>query len=139
MPDDFELTPYEAKALPEGKRLTSFEGLVGHTIKHVCEAPMGHAGQGLGAIFITETLCWLPVQAHDNGFDGAPSLSVHRYSQEHLLSDFMTAYELHAAGLLTDAQRDHMQVQEREREAEKNRRQAAYLRDQAAKLEAGHV
>lgn len=139
MSDFFELTPYEAKALPEGKRLASFEALVGHTIKYVCEAPMGHAGQGLGAIFITETLCWLPVQAHYNGFDSEPSLSVHRYSQEHLLSDFMTAYELHAAGLLTDAQRDHMQVQEREREAEKNRRQAAYLRDQAAKLEAGNV
>ena len=139
MPDDFQLTPYEAKALPEGKRLTSFEDLVGHTIKHVCEEPMGHAGQGLGAIFITETLCWLPIQAHNNGFDSDPSLSVHRFSQEHLLSDFMTAYELHAAGLLTDAQRDHMQVQEREAEKIRRQSEAAYLRDQAAKLEAGHV
>jgi len=132
MPDDFELTPYEAKVLPEGERLTSFKQLVGHTIKHVCKAPKGPVGQRLGAIFITETLCWLPVQAHDNGFDSEPSLSVYTFSQELLLSDLMTAYELHSAGLLTDAQWEHMQVQERGRKAEENRRKAAYLRDQCA-------
>ena len=139
MSDFFELTPYEAKALPEGKRLASFEDLVGHTIKYVCEEPMGHAGRGLGAIFITETLYWLTVEAYDNGHESQPSVSVYQFTQERHLSEFMTAHEMHAAGLLTDAQRDHMQVQEREREAEKNRRQAAYLRDQAAKLEAGNV
>lgn len=139
MPDDFELTPYEAKVLPEGERLTSFEELVGHTIKYVCEEPMGHAGRGLGAIFITETLCWLPVEAYDNGHECQPSVSVYQFTQERHLSEFMTANEMHAAGLLTDAQRDHMQAQERDREAEEIRRQAAYLRSEAAKLEAGHV
>ncbi|MCK2097248.1 hypothetical protein [Thauera aromatica] len=135
---EFNLEPCADEALPENQRLAAAEDLVGHRITAVIPDCSGPKARGGEMLIVTETGCWLVLRPDDDG-DG-PYITVagaHAFSRTdaEALSDFATAGELLAAGLITKAQHDYLRAEEKRQEDDRNALRAAALRAELAKLE----
>lgn len=115
--------------LPEGERFTRVEQLVGHTIKAVFED-----AKGAQLVIVTDTLCWLPLNADSDGDSTYISAPYDVYSKT--LTDFVAAAPLFHSGCISQAA--YLELKKIEDEDAEVRRQRTlnYLRNQVAQLEA---
>lgn len=123
---------------PSNTRLTSFEELVGHTIRAAFTDTMGRYDVSL--VLVTETNCWLTADAENGGCDEPATLDVGREyssSPRQTLADFVSPHELFRAGCIGHGEYEHLKSLDESRKAEERDRQAARLREQLAKLEGG--
>ena len=140
----FALESYEDETLPAGERLLTEEDLVGHTIKAVIIHPMGRLSDQADVVIVTNTLCWLVLQAEDSySCDERSSITVrgrtYGVDLSETLFDYLGASDMFRHGLVTDAQRDALLDIEAAKEQEQNKKKADALRAQLAYLERGAV
>lgn len=142
----FELESYHDETLPHNRRLESFQDLVGHTIAHVFDNCCWQEGYG-ETIFVTETRCWLVLQAEDGGCDYQAEIKVatdgeygwerRKRGRAALLSDYILPSDLFRAGLCTAAEMELLEQQQAKKLEIERASQAEVLRAQLAELERG--
>lgn len=144
----FELESYEDQTLPCGQRLSDERDLVGHTIKAVITHPTGRLGDEVDMVIVTETLCWLVLEA-DQPYcveeratvsvrpcrGGQWSHSSQAVKPAETLHDYLGAAEMLSNGLVSHPQ--YLALVQIEEQANEDARQkkADALRKQLAALE----
>ncbi len=135
----FALTSYENKKLPEGIQLFSLEDLEGHTIKAVVTDPGGELH--CNAVFVTETDCWLALDAQmDGGWEDGVSLRVcgdQWRNTPQTMSQYLSVDDMMLANLATPAQLAGLQLIADQKAAQERARKAEQLRKELAELEGG--
>ena len=123
--------------LDQDVQIRSLEGLVGHTIKAVM-VPTGKRQADI--VIVTETGCWLAIQAEGGTYDEDLTLEVdppYYGSQDIPLGDYLSAHDAFHHGLVNQPTYELLKAKEQEaREAEKKVK-ADRLRKQLADLEGG--
>lgn len=141
----FTLEPYTNPApLPSNMRLTEESELVGHTIAALITNPYGPAARRANSdcmVIVTQTRCWLVLQAEGDGDDGACiSVRDSSYELSHALSDYLSAHDMLMAGLIGHSEYAVARAAEDAKASEalrlKDVERAASLRRELALLEA---
>lgn len=117
--------------LPEGVRLTDIHELAGHTIKAVFEGM--ECKQPADLVIVTETRCWMALQAVEDGPDN--TFIGDSYGTSSNLGDFVAATDLLQAGCITGDEHVVLKAAEDKTKAEEQARHAAYYRRKLAELE----
>ena len=119
-------------------QLRNLDDLVGHTIKAVIEHPMGK--RDVAVVIVTETGCWLALNAEGGSYDEAPTIEVdpsYYGGSDIPLGDYLSAVDALHHGLINQATFELLRAKEiEEKEAEKKAK-ADRLRRQLAELEGG--
>lgn len=136
----FELASYDAPApLPSDKRLTHESELKGHTITALITDPSGRLGSQATVVIVTETRCWLVLEAESGDRDEDPSINVsggNSYPPALTLSDYLSARDMFTAGLILQGEFDALWALELEKERLRKANRANQLRRELATLEA---
>lgn len=118
--------------LPANKHLHWHE-LVGHTIKAVIEDPAG--GRSVDVLIITETNCFIPIQAQPEDEDTASISTCHRsWGGESVISEWASARELLDAGAINAGEYQALKEAEERRKAEEKARQIKQAEERLARL-----
>jgi hypothetical protein len=134
---DFALESYSAPApLPHNQRLLHTAELIGHTIAAMIIDPCGSMASSC-AVVVTETRCWLVIEAENDAIDEEPRISLARSGgPSRVLSDYLTASDMLAAGLLHKGEFDAIRNIEIEKERQQKVDRAERMRKQLTALEA---
>ncbi len=132
----FHLEPPTDDALPENTRLQCLEDLAGHTIAAIIDDCAGPKAGGNETLFVTETGCWIVLEPNGD-WDSAHIFIKrgHDFPDTETVADYASADQLLQAGLITQAQRDHLRAEEERKEAARKERRAAALREELERLE----
>ena len=102
-------------AIDQEIQIRRLENLVGHTIKAVIENPSGK--RDVSAVLITETGCWLALDADGGTCDEKPYVTVdppYAGSSDVPLSEYLTAVDMMHAGLINLPTYELLRAKERE-------------------------
>lgn len=119
-------------------QLRNLEDLVGHTIKAVIENPVGK--RDVAVVIVTETGCWLALNAEGGSYDEAPTIEVdpsYYGGSDIPLGDYLSAGDAFQNGLINQATYELLRVKEEEARQAEKKAKAARLRKQLAELEGG--
>lgn len=137
---DFELERYEDKTLKHGEQLFDSSELVGHTILAVISDPAGPFSDGTEIVIVTETRCWMVIEAED-GYsceEAASAVIQHKgHGNSKVLNDYLSAADMRHAGLCGQGEYELLRKSETEREEKKKAEKADRLRKQLAELTGG--
>jgi hypothetical protein len=124
--------------LDQDRQIRDWDGLVGHTIKAVVASPSGP--MDVAAVIVTETGCWMAIDAESGAHDEAPSVFVsfpYYGSDDVPLNQYLSAADSLHAGLINQATYQLLRAKEDAAKAESKKRKAEHLRRQLAELEGG--
>lgn len=124
-------------SLDQDIQIRSLEGLIGHTIKAVMK-PTGKRQADI--VIVTETGCWLALQAEGGSYDEAPTLEVdppYYGGQDIPLGDYLSAHDAFCNGLVNQPTYELLKAKEAEEAEAQKKVKANLLRKQLAKLEGG--
>jgi hypothetical protein len=124
--------------LDQDCQIRDWDELVGHTIKAVVVSPTGP--RDVAAVIVTETGCWMAIDAENGSHDEAPSVFVsppYFGSDDVPLDQYLSAADCWNAGLINQATYELLKAKEDAKKAEAKKRKAEFLRRQLAELEGG--
>lgn len=124
--------------LDQDRQIRDWDGLVGHTIKAVVVSPAGPLD--VAAVLVTETGCWMAIDAENGSHDEAPSVFVSPpfYGGKDVpLDQYLSAADCRHAGLVNHATYELLKAKEDAKKSEAKKRKAEHLRRQLAELEGG--
>lgn len=125
-------------SLDQDIQLRNLDDLVGHTIKAVIEHPMGK--REVDVVIVTETGCWLALNAEGGNYDEAPTIETHPtyYGGSDIpLGDYLSAGDAFHNGLINQATYELLRAKEAEEREAAKKVKADRLRKQLADLEGG--
>jgi hypothetical protein len=125
-------------SLDQDIQIRSLDGLVGHTIKAVIENPIGK--REVDIVIVTETGCWLALNAEAGSFDEAPTIETDPpyYGGDDVpLENYLSAREALHHGLINMPTYELLKEKERKEAEEQKKAKADRLRRQLAELEGG--
>lgn len=124
-------------SLDQDMQIRNLDDLVGHTIKAVIE-PTGK--REVGIVIVTETGCWLALNAEGGSYDEAPTIEVdppYYGGCDVPLGDYLSARDAFMNGLVNQPTYELLRAKELEEAEAKKKEKADRLRKQLAELEGG--
>ena len=122
--------------LPMNTRLTSFDQLIGHTIKAAFTETFAYFDTSL--VLVTETGCWLTADAENGWLEEPASLVVgydYQAPEAETLSHFVCPFDLLNAGCISSSEYQQLKALEDERNAKQREKTASRLRAELVRLE----
>ena len=128
----------QSTPLPRDCQIRDVKNLVGHTIKAVIENPTGP--QNVDVVIVTETGCWLALNAEGGSYEDKPYLVTHppyAGGADVPLEEYLSAQDALLAGLVNQPTYELLRARELEAEAADKKARAEKLRRELAALEGG--